>query len=248
MVDIRKLYNNLLGNERHSCMKGTKIIPDKITKPIQLLGAWLAGLFSIDSCFLIAAANMDKGSWESMALVIAAIANVPLFLIAVFILQTKFRPELQEDSYYSTYLSQKTNEPISISKTQAHLIEIHQRINRLEECQGTSEVKDNKKNVLQDLFFGVNKHLTDREEIKSMLGNRGILSCSLFGGSEPPKDRIVAVSQYLSKETLKEVIILAGKLGFKFYSIFDNRAEEVREDVLIGAYSRDTYEILTKPA
>ena len=230
-------------------MTEPKIRPEKITKPIQLLGAWLAGLFSVDSCFLFAAANMDKGSWESLALVIAAIANVPLFLIAVFILQTKFRPELQEDSYYSTYLSQKTNEPISISKTQDQFIEMHQKIDRLEEdFRGGPRIDDNNKSVLQNLNFGVNKHLTDREEIKSKLADFGILSCSSFGGSEPPEDRIVAISQYLTKDTLKEVVKLAEGLGFKFYSIFDNRVEEIIDDVLIGAYGEDKYEILSKSA
>ena len=92
--------------------KTHSIKPERITTPIQLLGAWLVGLLSIDSCFLFAVANMDQGSWESVALTIAAIVNVPLFIGAVFLLQTKFRPELQEDSYYSSYLSQKTNEVI----------------------------------------------------------------------------------------------------------------------------------------
>ena len=86
-------------------MSEQNIKPEKITKPIQLLGAWLAGLFSIDSCFLFAASNMAQGSFESYALTLAAIVNVPVFLLAVFLLQTKFRPELQEDSYYSTYLN-----------------------------------------------------------------------------------------------------------------------------------------------
>lgn len=88
-------------------MSEQSIKPEKITKPIQLLGAWLASLFSINSCFPVAFANMEPASFESIALVVVAIINVPLFLAAVFFLQTKFRPELQEDSYYSSYLSQK---------------------------------------------------------------------------------------------------------------------------------------------
>ena len=34
--------------------------------------------------------------------------NVPLFLYLLFKLQTKFRAELQEDSYYSKYLDKTT--------------------------------------------------------------------------------------------------------------------------------------------
>ena len=108
------------------------IQPDKITKPIQLLGAWLAGLLAIDSCFLIAAARMDQGSWESMALVIAAIGNVPLFLAAVFLLQTKFRPELQEDAYYSTYINQKTSAKVHVSREEIGLSQLALRLDRLE--------------------------------------------------------------------------------------------------------------------
>jgi hypothetical protein len=60
---------------------------DKITKPMQLLGAWLVGLSTIDSSFLFTAANMTDGSWVQAALIITLIVNVPLFLIALLILQ-----------------------------------------------------------------------------------------------------------------------------------------------------------------
>lgn len=96
-------------------MTEVSVKPERITKPIQLLGAWLAGLLAIDSCFLVAAIRMPNASWHASALVIAAIGNVPLFLAAVFLLQTRFRPELQEDSYYATYLSSKTNELVRVS-------------------------------------------------------------------------------------------------------------------------------------
>lgn len=37
-------------------------------------------------------------------LVIASVVNVPVFIFALFLLQTKFRPQMQEDSYYAKYL------------------------------------------------------------------------------------------------------------------------------------------------
>jgi hypothetical protein len=230
-------------------MAEPKIKPEKITKPIQLLGAWLAGLFSIDSCFLLAAANMDTGSWESRALVIAAMANVPLFLVAVFVLQTKFRPELQEDSYYSTYLSQKTNEPISLSKTEARFIRVNQRFDDLEH-KLRCELKENEnlETPIFNLRFGVNKNLKDKEEIKMKLADFGIQSCSYFGTDKLPNDRTVAISQYLYRQDFNAVIGLAKELGFNFYTTFDNRAEETLEDVLIGAYGDSEFEILSKPA
>lgn len=73
-----------------------RIVPEKITRPIQLLAAWLTGLAIVDGAFLLAAANIPSPGWAAGALVVASIANVPLFLLSVFLLQTKFRPEMQE--------------------------------------------------------------------------------------------------------------------------------------------------------
>ena len=41
------------------------------------------------------------------------------FLFALFLLQTKFRPELQEDQYYSQYLDKKTNTIVKVSREEA---------------------------------------------------------------------------------------------------------------------------------
>jgi len=87
-----------------------KIPVEKVTKPIQLLAAWLTGLILIDAAFLAAANTLTEPTWAKGALIIAAITNVPLFLAAIFLLQTKFRPEMQEDSFYSKYLESKTGQ------------------------------------------------------------------------------------------------------------------------------------------
>lgn len=81
-----------------------EITPQNVTKPIQLLAAWLVGLILVDGSFLTAAKILTSPSWLGASLVIAAIANVPLFLICIFVLQTRFRPEMQEDSFYARYL------------------------------------------------------------------------------------------------------------------------------------------------
>lgn len=85
-----------------------KIPVEKVTKPIQLLAAWLTGLVIVDGMFLTAAKTINEPAWITGALSIAAIINVPAFLAAIFLLQTKFRPEMQEDSFYSKYLESKT--------------------------------------------------------------------------------------------------------------------------------------------
>lgn len=88
-------------------MTEQKIVPERVTKPIQLLAAWLVGLILVNGSFLIAAQQISHPDWASGLLVIASVLNVPAFLLALFILQTKFRPQLQEDVYYSQYLQRE---------------------------------------------------------------------------------------------------------------------------------------------
>lgn len=96
-------------------MAENKITPDKITKPIQLLAAWLAGLILVNGSFLTAASVLLDPPWLRATLVIASVCNVPVFLFCLFLLQTKFRPEMQEDTFYSKYLEQNTGKMVSSS-------------------------------------------------------------------------------------------------------------------------------------
>lgn len=88
-------------------MEGHRIEPHKITKPIQLMAVWFVTLLLLDSSFLFAASQIRDPSWVAPALVISAIAFVPLFVLGVFLMQTVFRKELQEDQYYSEWLKKK---------------------------------------------------------------------------------------------------------------------------------------------
>ena len=226
-------------------MNQENIKAEKITKPIQLLGAWLVGLLSISSSFLVAATNMPSNSWESSALVIAAILNVPIFLGAVFLLQTKFRPELQEDSYYSTYLSQKTNKPITINKRETHFYELEKKLEHIElKLEKSISQKSNDFTIKENFFISINKNLDDYEKIKEKLISEGILRISNFGlNNKKPSQGVVAISEYLSKEETNEAIKLVKDLGFKHYSFFNNQAEETREDILVGAYGGAEFDI-----
>jgi hypothetical protein len=223
----------------------TSIQPDRITKPIQLLGAWLAGLLAIDSCFLIAAAKLPTGCWEAQALTVAAIANVPLFLLAVFLLQTKFRPELQEDLYYSSYISQKTNARIPVTKEDAVSLLIQQRIERLElHAKNIASRADttNEDARISNLKIGINTHLDDLDNIAKRLAKAGVVGYSLFGPEEPPERRVVAISQELAPETQRAILRLAAEVGFKQYSYIQD-FEEIPEHVLFGSYGKETLEI-----
>ena len=92
-------------------MPETQLVPHKITKPIQLLAAWLAGLAIINGSFLVGAGSIHEPAWIPALLAIAAVVNVPLFILSLFLLQTKYRPEMQEDTFYSRYLERKYAAP-----------------------------------------------------------------------------------------------------------------------------------------
>lgn len=104
-----------------------EIVAHKITKPIQLLAAWLAGLAVVNGSFLTAAGLLHSPAWLSGLLVIAAVINVPLFIFSLFLLQTKFRPEMQEDTYYSKYLERK----YSTTSIQVKTVDTEKQIIRL---------------------------------------------------------------------------------------------------------------------
>ncbi|MDP2713972.1 hypothetical protein [Rheinheimera sp.] len=221
-------------------MEKSQITPEKITKPIQLLGAWLVGLLTVDSAFLFAAVKMDTASWHSGALTIAAILNVPLFIGALFLLQTRFRPELQEDSYYSTYLSNRTNEPIKVTRDEALINMLEKRLESIERDikKGAAPIEEHTPN-LSKLSFAINVQLPNKSEIVSELSALGVLGYEEFGEeSSPPELLKVAIAESISKVELNEILKLAKKLGFTHYGFIEH-FEEIYEDVLFGAYGEE---------
>ena len=109
-------------------MSEQKIDPPKITKPIQLLAAWLVGLILINGSFLATATTLNTPTWAPAVLVVASILNVPLFLICLFLLQTKFRPEMQEDAYYAKYLEVNTGKVVTTSPIERLIRELQTEI------------------------------------------------------------------------------------------------------------------------
>ena len=216
--------------------------PEKLTKPIQVLGAWLAGLLSLDSCFLIAAVNLQETGWLAASLVLASIANVPLFLFAVFVLQTRFRPELQEDSYYATYLSKKTDSIINVDRDEAILLQMRRQIEELEKVVSASTSPEASSDVLDGVSISINKHLVNRSDIRKRLSSLGAFPITSFGTSESPQGKYLAISKYLSKSTVRLIVEIAEELGFTHYTTYDSAAEE-SEDILFGSYGSAEVEI-----
>ena len=98
-----------------------RINPDKITSPIQLLAAWFVALIVLDGAFLTAAGVVSAPLWIPAVLVVAAILNVPLFLGFMFLLQTRFRPEMQTDEHYSKYLKEREKTKSLASEARAQI-------------------------------------------------------------------------------------------------------------------------------
>jgi hypothetical protein len=113
-----------------------------ITKPIQLLAAWLIGLVLTVSAFFAAARLITTPDWVPGLLSVAAVLCVPGFLLCIFLLQTKFRPEMQEDSCYSAYLLQQRQAMVKQKEREAGLeAEIRTVESKLAEAGGQASDK-----------------------------------------------------------------------------------------------------------
>ena len=78
-------------------MGNQRINAEKIAAPFQLLAAVMVFIVLLDGSFLSAAAVLEHPAWLAMALTVAAIVYPLLFLIGVYVLQTRYRPHLMDD-------------------------------------------------------------------------------------------------------------------------------------------------------
>lgn len=220
-----------------------RIEPERITKPIQLLAAWLVGLIAVDGSFLLTAANMGTGTWERGALVVAAIANVPLFLFALFLLQTRFRPELQEDSYYSKYLDKRTNEVVTVRREEVlenELVTLRADIRALTTQTEAPPRADKDRRVGSPVKIGLNHHFV---ELRGAIKAAGLPLDDVFGVVEAPKIRLMSIADYLLFSEKIRMLRLALDMDLDAYGYFNPPEESIREDVLIGSYGTPGYRV-----
>jgi hypothetical protein len=90
-------------------MAGTKLTPEKITSPIQLMAAWFAMLILLVSVFLTGAANIKTPDWASGFLVIFSSVVTLIVIACVTLMLTVFRPHLQEGKEYAQWLKDKNS-------------------------------------------------------------------------------------------------------------------------------------------
>ena len=90
-------------------MAGTRLTPEKITSPIQLMAAWFAMLILLVSVFLTAAANIRTPDWAPGFLVIFSSVATLIVISCVTLMLTVFRPHLQEGKEYAQWLKDKNS-------------------------------------------------------------------------------------------------------------------------------------------
>jgi hypothetical protein len=235
-----------------------RIEPHKVTKPIQLLAAWLVGLVLTNASFLVTATQIAEGSWERGALVMSAIINAPLFLLALFVLQTRFRAELQEDTFYADYLSKKTSTVVRIDKNaaqDARLEELERGLARLtvhsiESMVATAESEDTSLESLNwsDWPVALNERHPRFKEVRDALRKANIPLSDIFGGTSdaPPSKWIISLSHHLPvahKVHLLRAVLPFGFDGIQFWE--PQREAEENEDVYIGSYGDSIYARVT---
>ncbi|WP_336355396.1 hypothetical protein [Pseudomonas granadensis] len=238
-------------------MADQKIDPHKITRPIQLLAAWLVGLILTDSIFLTATLSLESQSWERGALVLAAILNVPLFLGALFLLQTKFRPELQEDTYYHEYISKKSAEILKIDKNTAQdnrLSEIERKIHQMIELKPPYNPRENPNAESSELDWeswqvSINCLHPSYNSIKEALRSAGIPIASTIGNRVTkviPEAWTISLSPILPashKSQILKIVLPFGFDGIELYYPVPEAGET--EDVYIGGYGVGNYSKIT---
>lgn len=85
-------------------MSGTKLLPEKITSPFQLMAAWFSMLVLLVGVLLTAANTIERPVWASGYLVVFATFVVVAVISCVVLMLTKYRPHLQEGEEYSRWL------------------------------------------------------------------------------------------------------------------------------------------------
>lgn len=233
-------------------MNEQRIEPHKVTKPIQLLAAWLVGLCILDGLFLGAAAAFKDFPLASGILILAAILNVPAFLYSLFLLQTKYRPEMQEDTYYATYLDKNTNKSVEVIKPSLrdHRFDefreefslLRNQIAHLNTPQPLSvgnEADVSSKADWNECRIGVNIHHPNYWGIRKALKAASIPVTLTFGSDiEPPSKFVLAINVDAAPELMQKALKELFKFPFDGVKLttFDYE-NDTKEHIYVGSYA-----------
>lgn len=187
-------------------MSEQKITPQAVTKPIQLLAAWLVGLLSLNASFLLTASNIKHPTWAAGFLVVCAVINVPVFLICLFLLQTKFRPEMQEDQFYSKYLETR----YSSDTGKSEIIEASVKIASVPAISSLEQAGPAVQQISRDVRICLNDMLEKYADIALSIVNSGYDIAEKFGSTSRnpsiPEKFVVSVSKDVGVDVFKDVM------------------------------------------
>lgn len=244
-------------------MNEQRINPEKITKPIQLLAAWLIGLILLVGALITGATQVTEPDWLPIFFSFSAVAIIPLFLYLIFKLQTKYRPQMQEDHYYSEYLNKntmtiesKTTDKLTQSLTntindrvkelaviqEKQMLELHEKIVTLlpEKSKERSEPFPALKEFLDitNTDVQVNQKLDFLDEIEDLLSQYNVERIGMFG-DEPfhkkPELFVLSFGINVNFQLLKELISNLTKYGLTNIRIVE---EDFKSNMLyIGSYA-----------
>jgi len=240
---------------------------EKITKPIQLLAVWFTGLVLLESILLTAASIINQPSWIVPTLVISAILIIPLFLYFIFLLQTKYRPQMQEDTFYSRYLDKNTNTVKNVSKVVSassgqnfdeFKLFLDTSINEIkEEIQKTKTINQedlstyldkvkesiSKKELeFENSEFRVtlNKLIPNSSKIRLALLREGIHIDEEWegGGGKAPTKNLISFDRNVSPIFLSRILEILHPLGIEFVNLIPEEDRTLHlDEVLIGSYA-----------
>lgn len=91
------------------------IPPHKITQPFQLLASWIVGMIFIVWELIYASLNTEQ-NWQKITYTIASICIGLIFIRVIFLLQTKYRPEMQDSENYQKIYMAKMKQELSSSR------------------------------------------------------------------------------------------------------------------------------------
>jgi len=228
--------SGIVGELDDSGKDSGRIVPAQVTKPIQLLAAWLVGLIAIDGTFLTAARLISSPPWAAGLLVIAAVLSVPVFLGCLFLLQTRFRPEMQEDMFYSKHLerkfSQQSQKMTTIEATN------HDFVGNFISSSSRPKVRQN---AMSSSYVSVNDLLPNFRDVIRELNSISIKPAQTFGSTstilKPPKRFVISVGINTPYDLAQKIIRKLRDLSLDGVGIGWDEADT--DMIYIGAYSYD---------
>lgn len=202
----------------------------KVTKPLQLLAAWLIGLVVTNGSFLAGASQIEKPDWAAGVLVVATVLNVPIFLACLFLLQTRFRPEMQEDHFYSKYLETRH----SSASGQEELVVTYQKTTEIEKEAVVIPKTNGGSTGVQ-----INDLIPNFDKLRQELDNANIYISKTFGSTStdprPPSPFIITVEGLPDATLLRKVVGICNKYGL--HTVSRSASHSFGDRIYIGSYA-----------